>query len=79
MYKNITLEKFEKRYRCTVDDESFIAIKEDIEYCINVLNSGIDEGRVYHSDSFMQAYHYKLDGMKMVCNHLGIDVEIKKE
>lgn len=79
MYKRIILEKFERKDYCTIDDDAFNDIKRDIEHHVNMLNKGINEGRDYLLDSYMQAYHNELNGMKTVCINIGINVVIKKE
>jgi len=79
MYKKISLEKFEILEYCFLQEHQIDSIKEEIEYHIGVLNEGINEGRDFLLDSYMQKYFNELTGMRRICSKIGIYIKFNKE
>lgn len=79
VYKKITLEKFERNEFCQLTEDQFKDVRKEIEYAIDALNEGIEEGRNYFSDSYMQGYDRELSGMRRICSTIGISTKINKE
>lgn len=73
--KRIVLETFEVRDGCTLKDFEIKSIKADIEYTIQVINEGLDEGRDRYLDGFIQSYIDQLVGMRSICSHIGLFVK----
>lgn len=78
MYTKITLEKFEVLSHCCLREDQVSAVREEIEYYIGVLNEGIEEGRDYLLDHYMQTYDSELKGMGRICSKVGIHIKINK-
>jgi len=79
MYKKITLANIERNNRCQLTDEQFKDVRKEIEYAIDGLNKGIEEGRDYFLDSYMRGYDCELIGMRRICSSIGISIFVNKE
>ena len=73
----LELTKFEVQDICRLDKFEIKNIKEDIVYCINVINEAISDGRDYYLDRFIWSYDRQLSGMMSVCSKIGIIVHTK--
>jgi hypothetical protein len=70
----MVLEKFEVSNGCALKEFEIKGIKEDIEYHIQIINEGLDEGRDRYNDGFIKSYTKELAGMRSVCARIGLIV-----
>jgi hypothetical protein len=75
LIKMVTLEEFEVLEQCKLNKWEISSIKEHMEYTIDVINRGLNEGRDFYLDGFIHAYWSELSGMKSVCAVIGLSVK----
>lgn len=71
----LKLTRFEIKDYCKLDKYEIQEIREGIEYCVNVINEALKDGRDYYLDGFINSYERQLSGMMNVCSLIGISVK----